>query len=252
MKDTAVREVNPLENNAFFKSIKRDSLSNPAIPYFCDPNSILSPSNFICKLHFPLFLSLSNKKLHFCPFRRRGAFADRSGMRFFLLLPRPFGAPPSEREARGITKLRQLLLPPLRGTSLKEGGKGNCETPAITPSAPTGHLPQRGRQGELRNSGNYSLSLAASVNLRTASQLPREGAYDEDATTLPSCLRQDTSPYTGEAKIRNFSKFRKALSRPEEEAIVRMQQPLRLAFGKTPPLTQGEAKIRNFSKFRKH
>ena len=54
---------------------------------------------------------------------------------------------------------------------------------AATPSAPSGHLPQRGRHGELRNSGNYSLSLAASVNLRTASQLPREGAYNKDKTT---------------------------------------------------------------------
>ena len=48
----------------------------------------------------------------------------------------------------------------------------------MTPSAPSGHLPQRGRQGELRNSGNYSLSLAASINLRSARQLPQEGAYN--------------------------------------------------------------------------
>ena len=58
---------------------------------------------------------------------------------------------------------RKHLLAPYTGEAIVK----------MTPSAPSGHLPQRGRQGELRNSGNYSLSLAASINLRSARQLPQ-------------------------------------------------------------------------------
>ena len=50
---------------------------------------------------------------------------------------------------------------------------------------------------------------------------PCTGEAYEDSTTPPSCLRQATSPYTGEAILRNFTKFRKRLISPEEEAKMR-------------------------------
>ena len=105
------------------------------------------------------------------------------------------------------------LLPPLRGTSLSEGGKGkapahplhregyeksSCSPPEgeakmwRTPSAPSGHLPLRGRQGK-----------------SACSALTQRGLWGRaDMTTPPSCLRQATSPYTGEASDKAQKKTR--------------------------------------------
>ena len=114
----------------------------------------------------------------------------------------------------------------------REGWKGRIY--AITTTLPSGSfLACHGLGGARGNAASVTaLPTMAKTSVRRARTPHRGDAYHarltpctgeayEDSTTPPSCLRQATSPYTGEAILRNFTKFRKRLLTPEVEAKMR-------------------------------